>query len=71
MKIKQNKGVFHIDKGVIACQTQLMLQSVKQHDNLRKFPNAASITRGVELDKKKLAVPIITLVLSAERERKG
>ena len=32
------------------------MQSVKQHDNLRKFPNAASITSGVGLDKT-LAVP--------------
>ena len=32
------------------------MQSVKQHDNLRKFPNAASITSGVGLDKT-LAIP--------------
>ena len=41
------------------------MQSVKQHDNLRKFPNAASITSGVGLDKT-LAIPVITLVLIAE-----
>ena len=43
------------------------LQLVKQHDNLRSFPNAASITTGVPLDKI-LAVPVtcISLVLTAE-----
>ena len=41
------------------------LQSVKQHDNLRKFPNAASINNCVGMDKA-LAVPVITLVLKAE-----
>ena len=41
------------------------MQSVKQHDNLRKFPNATSITSGVELDKT-MAVPVITFVLTAE-----
>ena len=37
------------------------MQLVKQHDNLRRFPNAASITTGLQLDKV-LAVPVITLV---------
>ena len=41
------------------------MQSVKQQDNLQKFPNATSITSGVGLDKT-LAVPVITLVLKAE-----
>ena len=41
------------------------MQLVKQHDNLRKFPNATSIASGVGLDKT-LAVPVITLVLTAE-----
>ena len=41
------------------------MQSVKQYDNLRKFPNATSINSGVELDKT-LAVPVITFVLTAE-----
>ena len=41
------------------------MQYVKQHDNLGKFPNAVSITSGVGLDKT-LAVPVITLVLTAE-----
>ena len=44
------------------------MQLVKQHDkfdNLRKFPNAASITSSEGLDKT-LAVPVITLVLAAE-----
>ena len=44
------------------------MQSVKQHDNLRKFPNAASIASGVGLDKT-LAVPVITLALKAERDQ--
>ena len=39
------------------------MQSVKQHDNLRKFQNATSITSGVGLDKT-LAVPVITFVLA-------
>ena len=38
---------------------------VKQHDNLGKLPNAASITSGVGLDKT-LAVPVVTLILTAE-----
>ena len=37
------------------------MQSVKQYDNLRKFPNATSTTSGVGLDKT-LAVPVITQV---------
>ena len=41
------------------------MQLVKQHDNLRRFPNAASITTGVQLDKI-LAFPVISLVLTAE-----
>ena len=40
------------------------MQLLKQHDNLQKFPNAASITRG-GLDKT-LAVPVIIFVLTAE-----
>ena len=42
------------------------MQSVKQHDNLQKFPNATSITSS-GLDKT-LAVPVIifVLVLTAE-----
>ena len=36
------------------------MQLVQQHDDLRMFPNAASITTGVRLDKI-LAVPAITL----------
>ena len=40
------------------------MQSVKQQDNLRKFPNATSITSG-GLDKT-LAVPVISFVLTAE-----
>ena len=35
------------------------MQSVKQHENLRKFPNAASITSGEGLDKK-ISIPVIT-----------
>ena len=41
------------------------MQSVKQHDDQRKFPNATSTTSGVGVDKT-LAVPVITLVLTAE-----
>ena len=41
------------------------MQFVKQHDNLQSFTNAASITSGVRLDKI-LAVPFISLVLTAE-----
>ena len=41
------------------------MQSVKQHNNLRKFPNETSTTSGVGLDKT-LAVPVIPLVLTAE-----
>ena len=40
----------------------VFMQSVKQHDNLQKFPNAASITSGVGLDRTK-ADPVITIVL--------
>ena len=40
------------------------MQWVKQHDNLRKFPNAASINTSVRLDKIS-AGPVITLVLTA------
>ena len=64
MKLKENKVVFHVDKAVIASKHDCSMQSVKQDDNLRKFPNAASITRDIELDKK-LAVPFITIVSSA------
>ena len=46
------------------------MQYVKQHDNLGKFPYAASITRGVKLDKT-LTVPVITLVFSAEWDQLG
>ena len=41
------------------------MQLVKQQDNLRKFPKATSLTSGVGLDKT-LAVPVTTLVLTAE-----
>ena len=41
------------------------MQSLKQHDNLQKFPNATSTTSSEGLDKT-LAVPVITLVLTAE-----
>ena len=41
------------------------MQLVKQHENLRKFPNAASITSSEGLDKT-LAVLVVTLVLAAE-----
>ena len=41
------------------------MQLVKQHDNLRRFPNAASITTCVRLDKI-LAVSVISLILTAE-----
>ena len=44
------------------------MQSVKQHDNLRRFPNAASINTGIRLDKI-LGVPVITLKLTAESDR--
>ena len=41
------------------------MQLVKQHDNLRMFRNAASITSCIGLDKI-LAVPVISLILTAE-----
>ena len=41
------------------------MQSVKQHDNVRRFPNAASITTGVRLDKI-MAVAVNNIVLTAE-----
>ena len=41
------------------------MQLVKEHVNLRKFPNATSTTSGVGLDKT-LAVPVIILVLTVE-----
>ena len=46
------------------------MQSVKQHDNLRKFPNATSITSG-GLDKT-LAVTLIIFVhvLTAEWDQR-
>ena len=37
----------------------------KKHDNLQKFPKATSLTSAVGLNKT-LAVPVITLVLTAE-----
>ena len=45
------------------------MQSVKKHDNLRKFPNATSIASG-RLDKT-LAVPVIIFVhvLTAEWDK--
>ena len=52
-------------KPLLHVKRECSMQLVKQQDNLQKFPNAASITRDVGLDKK-MAVPIITLVLSAE-----
>ena len=45
--------------------TITVCNSVKKHDNLRKFLNAKSTTSCVGLDKT-LAVPVITLVLTAE-----
>ena len=42
-----------------------VMQSVKQHDNIQKFPNAASITSGLGLDKA-LGVLVITLLLTAK-----
>ena len=42
------------------------MQYVKLHDNLGKLPNAAPITSPVGYDRT-LAVPVITLVLTAER----
>ena len=44
------------------------MHSVKQHDKLRKFPNATYIASGVGLVET-LAVPVITLVLTAERDQ--
>ena len=41
------------------------MQSVKQHDNLQKFPNATSIT-SVEGLVKTLAVSVITFILTPE-----
>ena len=61
MKIKQNKVVFRVIKSLLYVKHDCSMQSVKQHDNLRKFPNATSITSGVGLD-----IPVITLVLTAE-----
>ena len=65
MKIKQDKVVFHVYKAIIACQTQLQYAIGKATRYLPKFPNATSTTSGVGLDKT-LAVPVITLVLTAE-----
>ena len=41
------------------------MQLIKQHNDLRKFPNATSTTSCLGLDKT-LAVPVITLVSTAE-----
>ena len=65
MKIKQNKVVFRAIKLLLHAKHDGNMQYVKQHDNQGNFPNAASITSGVGLDKT-LAVPVITLVLTAE-----
>ena len=43
----------------------VFIKPLLQHNNLQKFPNATSITSSVGLDKT-LAVPVITLVLTAE-----
>ena len=43
------KSLLHFKRD---CGMHSIPQSVKQYDNLQKFPNAASITRGVGLDKK-------------------
>ena len=55
------KQFLHVDRD---CSMQL----VKEHDKLQKFPNAASITTGVPLDKIS-AVTVFTLILTAELDR--
>ena len=65
MKINITKLFFVFIKPLLHVKHDCSMQYVKQHDNLRKFPNAASITSGVGLDKA-LAVSVITLVLTAE-----
>ena len=52
--------VFHV-------KSNFRMQPVKQHDNLRRFPNAVSITTGLRLDKI-LTVPVISLQLTAKQQ---
>ena len=54
-------------KPLLNVKDDCSMQSVKQHDNLRKFPNAKYIISG-GLDKT-LAVPVIIFVLTAERDQ--
>ena len=63
MKIEQ-KLFSEFLKPLMHVKHDCTMQLVKQQDNLRKFPNATSITSVVGLDKT-LAVPVITLVLTA------
>ena len=63
MKIKQKKLFSMFINKLL--HVKLILQSVKQHDNIRKFPNAISITSGEGLDKT-LPVPVITFILTLE-----
>ena len=52
-------------KMLLHVECDCSMQLVKQHENLQKFPNAASITSSEGLDKT-LAVLVVTLVLAAE-----
>ena len=63
--MKKKKNGYLFIKPLLHVKHYCSMQSVKQHNNLQKFPNATSITSGVGLDKI-LAVPVITLVLTAE-----
>ena len=50
----QKNNFQFLNKAFLACQTG----SVKQQDNIQRFPNAAPITTEVQLDKI-LALPVI------------
>ena len=57
--------MFLILTNVPVYELKEFIKPLLQHNNLQKFPNATSITSSVGLDKT-LAVPVITLVLTAE-----
>ena len=65
MILKQTKLFSVIIKPLLHVKHDCSMQLVKQHDNLRKFPNATSITSGEGLGKT-LAVPVITFILTPE-----
>ena len=61
VRIKHTKLFSVFIKPLLHVKWDCSMQSVKQHNNQRKFSKATSITSGVGSDKI-LTVPVITLV---------